>query len=151
VDGYTKTRNHREALQKTQKKQPTENQRNTKTEIWAKRGLVFASGSPTGRFSTVRPLSYTTSEIPAIDNTSLLQRQFTFNCCQSAVLHAISCWSRSADNTKRCEQFWRRIHTPGGVAQGNNSERDGPQWVPGLTLNRSLSSLTSVQYKYSFD
>jgi len=33
VDGYTKTLHHRTILRKTQQQQPTENQKNTKTEI----------------------------------------------------------------------------------------------------------------------
>jgi len=32
VDGYTKTLNHRKTIRKMQKKQPTGNQNNTKTE-----------------------------------------------------------------------------------------------------------------------
>ena len=39
VDGYTKTQNHQQILQKTQKN--TENQKNTKTEVYAKWGPEF--------------------------------------------------------------------------------------------------------------
>jgi len=41
VDGYTKILNHRKILRKAQKQQPPENQKNTKTEIWATWGTSF--------------------------------------------------------------------------------------------------------------
>ena len=47
VDDYSKTLNHRNILRKTQtKQQPTENQKNTKTEIWTSWSphLVFPGG-----------------------------------------------------------------------------------------------------------
>jgi len=42
VDSYAKTLNHRKIIWKTQKKQLTENQRNTKTEISLKVAVRFS-------------------------------------------------------------------------------------------------------------
>jgi len=61
VDMYAKSLNHRKIIRKTQKRQPTENQTNTKTEILLKVAVRFSHlDCHGGHFASLPPVSYFT-------------------------------------------------------------------------------------------
>jgi len=63
VDAYTKTRNHRKTLRKTQKKQFTENQKNSKYQNTSSVRARFLHLTCQGRFAPLPLFSYTTYQV----------------------------------------------------------------------------------------